>query len=330
MKQAFLIVKKTIRTIAPIINFLPFLGMCLILQAAMIYACVAFVCNCLGMMNDLIWPLTICILIVIDLSIWLRENKKVPKCEHGIRRGKEISRSTNKLRCPKCQQIAEQQAEERTKKLKLQESINARYNHLLEQAENRRRNAIQADKEKIKSLSPKAFEDLTAALFRRMGYKVKQTPYSNDGGKDAFAEKNGIQYLIECKHYKEDAKISRPLLQKLYAAMNENHIQHGIYVATCSYTQTAIEYGQQFHIELIDISRLLSLLRKYYNPQTDERYEICCKECGEIVTFKLFDDTESKMCSRGHVVANVFCNKVHSNTSSTSPKRRRYRNFRYY
>lgn len=185
-------------------------------------------------------------------------------------------------------------------------------------------------KKKIKSLSPKAFEDLTAALFRRMGYKVKQTPYSNDGGKDAFAEKNGIQYLIECKHYKEDAKISRPLLQKLYAAMNENHIQHGIYVATCSYTQTAIEYGQQFHIELIDISRLLSLLRKYYNPQTDERYEICCKECGEIVTFKLFDDTESKMCSRGHVVANVFCNKLHSNTSSTSPKRRRYRNFRYY
>lgn len=281
-------------------------------------------------MNDLIWPLTICILIIIDLSIWLRENKKVPKCEHGIRRGKEISRSTNKLRCPKCQQIAEQQAEERTKKLKLQESINARYNHLLKQAENRRRNAIQADKEKIKSLSPKAFEDLTAALFRRMGYKVKQTPYSNDGGKDAFAEKNGIQYLIECKHYKEDAKISRPLLQKLYAAMNENHIQHGIYVATCSYTQTAIEYGQQFHIELIDNSRLLSLLRKYYNPQTDERYEICCKECGEIVTFKLFDDTESKMCSRGHVVANVFCNKLHSNTSSASPKRRRYRNFRYY
>ena len=330
MKQAFLMVKKIIRTIASIIFFLPSLWMCLVLQAAMIYACVAFVCNCLGIMNDLIWPLTIYILIIIDLSIWLRENKKVPKCEHGIRRGKEISRSTNKLRCPKCQQIAEQQAEERTKKLKLQESINARYNHLLKQAENRRRNAIQADKEKIKSLSPKAFEDLTAALFRRMGYKVKQTPYSNDGGEDAFAEKNGIQYLIECKHYKEDAKISRPLLQKLYAAMNENHIQHGIYVATCSYTKTDIEYGQQFHIELIDNSRLLSLLRKYYNPQTDERYEICCKECGEIVTFKLFDDTESKMCSRGHVVANEFCNKLHSNTSSTSPKRRRYRNFRYY
>ena len=72
MKQAFLIVKKTIRTIAPIINFLPFLGICLAFQAVMTYACVAFVCSCLGLMNDLIWPLTICILIIIDLNVWLR------------------------------------------------------------------------------------------------------------------------------------------------------------------------------------------------------------------------------------------------------------------
>src|SRR5690606_27830884 len=50
----------------------------------------------------------------------------------------------------------------------------------------------------VRELSPNGFEDAIAELFRALGYKVQQTPYVNDGGKEAIAFKNGKKYAIEC------------------------------------------------------------------------------------------------------------------------------------
>ena len=45
------------------------------------------------------------------------------------------------------------------------------------------------------SLSPQQFENEIARLFVGLGYNVRQTPYSNDYGRDAILQKNGKKIL---------------------------------------------------------------------------------------------------------------------------------------
>ncbi len=58
-------------------------------------------------------------------------------------------------------------------------------------------------------MAPLEFECAIAELFKRLGYEVIQTPFSNDGGKDAIARKDGKKYLIECKRYAPGNSIGR-------------------------------------------------------------------------------------------------------------------------
>lgn len=64
-----------------------------------------------------------------------------------------------------------------------------------------------SDKSKhILSLTPRDFEILIAALYKKMGYKVKLTKATRDGGKDIIAEISEYErhekVFVECKLYK--------------------------------------------------------------------------------------------------------------------------------
>jgi HJR/Mrr/RecB family endonuclease len=52
------------------------------------------------------------------------------------------------------------------------------------------------------SSGPREFENAVAAMFERLGYSVKQTPYSSDGGKDAVATKEAKTFLISARGMK--------------------------------------------------------------------------------------------------------------------------------
>ncbi|MBQ9733015.1 MAG: restriction endonuclease [Clostridia bacterium] len=236
------------------------------------------------------------------------------RCEHNIRNGKKYERN-GKLKCPACQKALEEQynlAAERhlqDNELKAKaEQIQQKFSDMLSEAVNFRNHILYQDEKEIRQLSPLEFEKFIATLYTRLGYRVTLTPFANDGGKDAFATKNGIKYLIECKHYQQTATIGRPMLQKLYAAMTEEHIDNGIFIATCEYSKPAIEYGKKVNIQTLKMRDIVDMLHSVYDPAIDEKqtYTICCKTCGEEVTFKLFDDIESTMCSNGHEVKNVF------------------------
>jgi len=264
-------------------------------------------------MPSLILLLLVFILLEIVLD---RKNIIGEKCEHNIRKGK-VQKLNGKYRCPQCQEIYENEqriiAEKREKEIEYKRrasEIQDKFSTMLGQAISLRKQVLVFDEAKIRALSPKDFENFIAVLYTRLGYKVEQTPYANDGGKDAFVYKDGIGYLIECKHYQKDATIGRPMLQKLYAAMTEEHIENGIFIATCDYSRPAIEYGRKTNIKTLGIYDILSMLEEVYNPQTDGNptYSICCRTCGGEITFTIFDDVEEKTCSNGHIVKNIFWN----------------------
>ena len=246
----------------------------------------------------------ICIFDVVN-KVYLRH-----KCPHGKFRGKEINKQTGQTKCPICQaEINERLRQQQI--IQAQQQIRQKYReqyyHDLAIAEEKRKSALMPDGKSIHDITPKAFEDLIANLFQKLGYKVKQTPYTNDGGKDAIIYKDGKKYLVECKRYEANQKIDRPKMQKLYAAMCEEHAAGGFFVASCQYTQTALDYGKKFRIETIGLDQLLTLLNQNNDSSSDSNlYKLTCRDCGESVFFTLWNDIEYKTCPNGHSIKNVF------------------------
>ena len=173
--------------------------------------------------------------------------------------------------------------------------------------------------EDLYSLSPREFEDFTAEAYRRIGYSVVQTPYSNDGGKDAIAEKDGKRYLIECKRYGVDRAVGRPEVQKFSAAVVEERASKGIFVTTGRFTETAVASAKKHAIELIDGPALVNLVRgAFVDDLSEEYHRVMCGECGETLLFPV--GIAEMMCSNGHVVTDDLCS--FSETSSLPPEKR--------
>jgi len=134
------------------------------------------------------------------------------------------------------------------------------------------------------AMDDRTFEDAISELFRKLGYSVKQTPYSNDGGKDAIASRDGKKYVIECKRYREAGVTSRRDLQILLAAMHDEKADGAVFISTGRFSANAIEYGRLNGIELYDHAHLPILVNRAYGPSAEmPPAKVMCTQCGGIV-----------------------------------------------
>ena len=117
------------------------------------------------------------------------------------------------------------------------------------------------EKNKIRALSPIAFEEYMANLFRECGYEVTQTPPTNDGGKDLILQYDGRKYYVECKHFTEGA-VGREIIQKLVGAGIVDGDVDGFIVATTSYyNDNAIACMEKSNVPLflLDLEDIISI-----------------------------------------------------------------------
>jgi len=119
----------------------------------------------------------------------------------------------------------------------------------------------------LDALSPEAFEKLVGSLYEKMGYKVKITPLTNDGGVDLYALRDsdaGRQRLaIQCKHYPGgpvDVAIAREMVGVLSV---QPDITKGVIVTSGSFTSGCADLSSKHRIELVDRTRLLGLFIRY-------------------------------------------------------------------
>ena len=117
----------------------------------------------------------------------------------------------------------------------------------------------------IREMDWREFETFVANLLTEHGYKTILTPAQNDEGKDIVAEKDGIKYFIECKHWKEGSFVGREYLQKLVGAAAGSGVTNVIFIATCSFHDNAKVYAKEinksnmFHLELWNMNKLLEV-----------------------------------------------------------------------
>jgi restriction endonuclease Mrr len=125
-------------------------------------------------------------------------------------------------------------------------------------------------------------------MFERLGYEVKQTPRSNDHGRDAILMKDGKKFLLECKRYAEDGSSGRPDLQKFHSQIIHERAISGFFVTTGRFTREAREFRPNPPIKLIDANQLVRMMFDS-KPATgdDDSYDSMCRNCCAIVRHRL-------------------------------------------
>lgn len=158
----------------------------------------------------------------------------------------------------------------------------------------------------LRALKSTQFEDEIARMFMRLGYAVTQTPYSNDGGRDAVMTKDGKKYLVECKCHAEGGTAGRPMLQKLHSAMITDKADGGFFITTGSISHPARMFAPQYGIELIDSKALMQLMADSKPGDHSTEYKAGCHQCGAVVTHEARALTRPVICPNGHEINTII------------------------
>lgn len=229
---------------------------------------------------------------------WRFENKK---CVHGISGGFSM------IKCSLCsEQIQNQLIEAERREIQqenlIQIQVESRKSEraFLEKLESIRNSSL----EKLRDIDPYEFEKIVGNLFRKLGYKVEQTPKSNDKGKDLILIKKGQKFLVECKRYSSSNLVGRPELQKFFAAIIEDKAELGYFVTSSDFASTSKSYIKDIghKIKLINGSELINMMKAAFpNRGDEEKFTLMCRECGENVNFG-FPFENFINCSNNHTV----------------------------
>jgi hypothetical protein len=128
---------------------------------------------------------------------------------------------------------------------------------------------IAADPGSIFLISPRAFEELIAEIFSNQGFEVELTRRTDDGGRDVIAISNRLniraRYIVECKRYAPDRKVSVQLVRSLLGVKISENANKAILATTSSFTKAAKEFSRNnlWHLDLKAYDDIMGWIRDY-------------------------------------------------------------------
>ncbi len=112
--------------------------------------------------------------------------------------------------------------------------------------------------EDMVALSPAAFEQYVAALFRQKGYQVKLRGRSGDKGVDLeLARAGGRHAIVQCKRYRHT--IGPDIVRELFGTMIHERVHHAFLVTTADISDAARQWAKHKPMTLIDGATLVSI-----------------------------------------------------------------------
>ena len=112
------------------------------------------------------------------------------------------------------------------------------------------------------------FESRCLRLLTAMGFTVRHTGQTHDGGIDIRAENleplKSARVIVQCKDW--ESAIGEPTLRDLYGLVMSEGVNKGILVTTSRFTDAARRFAEGKPIELIDGDTLAQLEQTYIPP----------------------------------------------------------------
>lgn len=131
--------------------------------------------------------------------------------------------------------------------------------------ERRELTQIEAALHKVDTMEGHDFEYYCAELLEYNGFtNVEVTRGSGDQGVDILAEKDGVQYAVQCKCYSKD--LGNTPIQEVYTGKNIYHRQIGAVLTNRYFTQGAKDAAKATGVLLWDRDHLTNLI-KHHNDQ---------------------------------------------------------------
>ena len=122
-------------------------------------------------------------------------------------------------------------------------------------------------REQIKNMSSRDFEFFVGDIFKKLGFSIKITKATRDGGHDIIATKaDPIPYtlIVECKHWGDDNKVDVSVVRSVYGVQVAMQANQSIIVTSSKFTRDAQRFaGERKNLmTLWDIDDLLKLIVK--------------------------------------------------------------------
>ena len=115
----------------------------------------------------------------------------------------------------------------------------------------------------IDKMSGIEFETMLKHVFRKMGYKVEETPKSNDYGADLILTKRGRKTVIQAKRY--SSKVGISAVQQALSAQIFYDVNESAVVTNSYFTNQAKKMALTGKVKLIDRDVLEVILSRLTN-----------------------------------------------------------------
>ena len=112
----------------------------------------------------------------------------------------------------------------------------------------------------IDNLTGYEFEEFLGEYYKSLGYKVADTPKTNDYGADLILEREGRRYVLQAKRYKNKVGVSA--IQEVVASKAHYNATGAIVATNNYYTQNAWNLAKENHVFLIDRAKLIELIEE--------------------------------------------------------------------
>lgn len=123
----------------------------------------------------------------------------------------------------------------------------------------------------ISNITPRKFESLVADIYRNVGFNVRLTQQSRDGGYDLVImdDVNGNIAIVECKRW-ISGKVGIGTVRQLAGVQLETGIDSATIITTTKFTQPAYDFANNiclgnsgYKLNLVDAQELIELLGIY-------------------------------------------------------------------
>lgn len=113
-------------------------------------------------------------------------------------------------------------------------------------------------REKLYSLSPKAFERYVGGLFRQKGYKVVVRGRTGDLGVDLeLTDAHSRRAIVQCKRYRDT--VGAEVVRELYGTLIHEQVAHAFLVTTADISEAAREWARGKPMTLVDGRTLVGI-----------------------------------------------------------------------
>lgn len=124
---------------------------------------------------------------------------------------------------------------------------------------------LEYHRKQITNMSSRDFECFVAGIFEKLGFSVKITQATRDGGQDIIATKaDPIPYtlIVECKHWGENHKVDVSVVRSVYGVQMATQANQSVIVTSSKFTRDARKFAEEQKnlMALWDMDDLLKLI----------------------------------------------------------------------